>query len=181
MAFCPGTPKEESRNCPGFGLPRLCEFIILCSDLRLGWGLKQTCSFRWGLSNNVSHSICTHQGRVDSQLLVVGSQTSSLTLGPSFCHNLCCICPNGSCKAIFDIYTSRPFQRHEKHLKAKCFDPWNWTLKFWESWRTPKSPFRECECHPHILPKVGLRHVGLVTSWLQPFQHTPPITMVDLM
>jgi hypothetical protein len=24
--------------------------------------------------------------------------------------------------------------------------------------RTPKSAFRECECHPHTLPKVGLRH-----------------------
>jgi hypothetical protein len=34
---------------------------------------------------------------------------SSLTPDPSFAHNLCCGCPNGSCEAIFDIYTSRPF------------------------------------------------------------------------
>ncbi len=52
----------------------------------------------------MSHSTCTHRGRVDSQLLVVGSQTASLTPGPSFDHNLCCKCPNGSCEAILDIY-----------------------------------------------------------------------------
>jgi hypothetical protein len=41
---------------------------------------------------------------------VVGSQTASLTPNPSFAHNLGCKCPNGSCEAILDIYTSRPFQ-----------------------------------------------------------------------
>ncbi len=86
-----------------FGLPGLCEFITLFSDLRLGWGLKQTCSSFLELSNGVLHSICTHRGRVDSWLLVVGSQTTSLTFDLSFCHNLCCRCPNGSCEAIFDI------------------------------------------------------------------------------
>jgi len=98
----------------------------------------------------VSHSTCTHQGWVDSWLLVVES--------PSFCHNLCCKCPNGSCEAIFDIYISIAFQWHEERVKARCFDPCNQTLKFWESRRTPKSSFRECECHPHTLPKVGLQH-----------------------
>jgi len=43
-----------------------------------------------------------------------------------------------------------------RRLKARCFDPCNRTLKFWETQRTPKSPFGECECHPHTLPKVGL-------------------------
>ncbi len=78
-----------------FGLPGLCEFITICSDFGLGWGLKQTCISHWELFNGVSHSICTHRGRVDSRLLVVGSQTANLTLDPSFCHNLCCRCPNG--------------------------------------------------------------------------------------
>jgi len=140
-----------------FGLPKVCEFITLCSNLGLGWGLKQICSSRWKLSNGVSHSIYTHWGWVDSQLLMVWSQIASLTPGLSFCHNLCCRCPNGSCEAIFDIYTSIAFQWHEESFKARCFDPCNWLLKFWESRRTPKSPFRECECHPHTLPKVGLR------------------------
>jgi hypothetical protein len=39
--------------------------------------------------------------------------------------------------------------------------PYNRTLKFWESWRTPKSLFWECERHPHTLPKVGLRQLPL--------------------
>jgi hypothetical protein len=43
-------------------------------------------------------------------------------------------------------------------LQGKVFWPCNRTLKFWESPMTPKSPFWECECHPHTLPKVGLQH-----------------------
>jgi hypothetical protein len=97
---------------PRFGLPQLCETITFCSDLRLGWGLKQSCSSCRELSNGVSHSPppYTHRGWVDSRLLVVGSQTVNLTPDLSFCHNLCCKCPNGSCKPIFDIYTSIVFQ-----------------------------------------------------------------------
>ncbi len=107
----------------------------------------------------MSHSTCTHYGRVDSWLLVVGSQIASLTPGLYFCHNLCYRCPNGSCEAIFNIYTLIIFQCHEERLKARCFDPCNRTLKFWESSRTLKSPFRECECHPHTFRKVRLRHI----------------------
>ncbi len=101
------------------------------------------------------HSTYTHRGRVDSRLLVVGSQSASLTPGPSFVHNLCCKCPNGSCEAIFDIYVSRPFYQYKKHLKARCFDPCNRALNFWESQRTPKFSFQECGCHPHTPSKWG--------------------------
>ncbi len=131
-----------------FGLLGLWQ-LITCSDLRSGWGLKQTCSSPWEFFNGVLHFTCTHRGRVDSRLLVVGSQIVNLTPGLSFAHNLCCKCLNGSCEAIFDIYASRPFQHYKEHLKARCFDPCNWILNFQESRRTPKSPFRECECHPH--------------------------------
>ncbi len=117
----------------------------------------------------MSHSTCTHRGRVDSQLLVVGSQIASLTPGLSFCHNLCCKFPNGSCKAIFDIYNLITFQCYEERLKARFFDPWNRALKFQESWRIPKSPFRECECHLHILPKVGLRQKGYIKPSKSPY------------
>ncbi len=103
------------------------------------------------------HSTYTHWDQVDSRLLVVRSQTASLTLGPSFNHNLCCKCPNGSCEAILNIYTLRPFQRYNKHLNARCFVPCNRALNFWESRRTPKSHFRECEWQPHTSLKVGLR------------------------
>jgi hypothetical protein len=103
-----------------YGFPKLWELITPSSDLQLGLGLKETCSSFQELSNDVSHSTCTHQGRVDSRLLVVKSQ-----IDPSFNHNLCCRCPNGSYNAIFDIYTSRPFQRYKEHLKARCFDTCN--------------------------------------------------------
>jgi hypothetical protein len=149
-----------------FGLMPLCEIITFCSNLRLGWGLKQTCSSCWELSNCVSHSTYMHRGRVDSRLLMVRSQTANLTIGLSFCHNLCYKCPNGSCEPIFDIYTSIGFQCYKEHLNARCFDPYNWTLKFWESRWTPKSPFRECECHPPTLPKVGLRQSKNTTKLL---------------
>jgi hypothetical protein len=79
---------------------------------------------------------------------------------PFFGHNLCYKCPNGSCEAIFDIYALIPFQRYEEYLKARCFDPCNRVLNFWKSRRTPKSPFRECECHPHTPSKWGCDSLG---------------------
>ncbi len=103
----------------------------------------------------MSHSACTHRSWVDSRLLMVGSQTANLTPGTSFTHNLYCRCLNGPCEAIFGIYASRPFQKYKEHFKARCFDPYNRILSFQESQRTPKSPFRECECHPHTPSKWG--------------------------
>jgi len=149
------------------GLSKLWELITPSSDLWLGWGLKQTYSSPQKLSNSVSHSTCTHQGQVDSQLLVVWNHIVNLTSDLSFDHNLCYRCLYGSCKAIFDIYTSRPFQWYKEHLKARCFDPCNWTLKLQESRRTPSSHFWECESHPHNCFKVGLQHrryIGLPVS-----------------
>jgi len=143
-----------------FGLLGLCEVITLCSNLRLGWGRKQTYSSLWELSNGVSHFTFTHWGWVDSLLLVVRSQTANLTLGHSFAHNWCCKCPNVSCDAIFYIYTSVPFQWYEEHIKARCFDPCNRALKFWESRRTPKPPFwgMWVSIIFTLSQKVGLRH-----------------------
>jgi hypothetical protein len=110
MTLFPGTPKVESRNCPGFGLLGLWDIIASRPDLRSGRGLNQTCIPLRELSNAMSHSSNAHRERVDSRLLVVGSQTTSLTPGPSFAHNLGCKYPNDQCKAILDIYTLRPFQ-----------------------------------------------------------------------
>jgi len=107
----------------------------------------------------VLHFTCTHRNQVDSRLLVVGSQTASLTPGPSFDHNLCYKYPNGSCEAILDIYTSRTFQWYKERFDARCFDPCNRALRFWESRRTPKSHFRECEWRPQNSLKVGLRQM----------------------
>jgi hypothetical protein len=91
---------------------------------------------------------------------VVESQIVSLTPSLSFDHNLCCRCPSGSCEAILDIYTLRPFQRYKEHFNARCFDPYNRALSFWESRRTPKSHFRECEWQLHTSLKVGLQHIN---------------------
>jgi len=134
-----GVPKLSQ-----FGLLGLWTLITPRLDLELGRGLKQSCSFCRELSNGVSHFTCTHWNRDYSWLLVVGSQIVNLTPGPSFDHNLCCRCPNGSCEAILDIYTSRPFQQYQERPNARCFGPCNHALSFRESHRTPKSHFREC-------------------------------------
>jgi hypothetical protein len=115
------TPREPhpngifSRDSQG-GVPKLSRVELMglwtlispSSNLWLEWGLNQSCSSPRELSNAPSHSFCRRREEVDSRLLVVGSQTASLTPGPSFAHNLGCRCPNGSCEAILDIYTSRP-------------------------------------------------------------------------
>ncbi len=121
----------------------------------IGMRSKETCISPQELINGMSHSTCTHQDQVDFRLLMVGDQTGSLTPDPSFDHNLCYKCLNGSCEAIFNIYTSRPFQQYKEHFKARCFGPCNRALNIRESQRTPKSTFRECECHPHTPSKWG--------------------------
>ncbi len=85
------------------------------------------------LSNAMSHSRSTRQEQVDSRLC----QTASLTSGLSFAHNLGYKCPNDQCKAIFDIYVSRPFQWHQERFNARCFGPCCRTLNIRESRRTP--------------------------------------------
>ncbi len=153
-----------SRNSQGgvpklfrFGLPGLWAFITSRPKLESRRGLNQSCSSLQELSKGVLHFTYTRRDRVDSRLLVVGSQIASLTPSPSFDHNLCCICPNGSCEAILDIYTSRPFQWYKERFNVRCFDPCNCVLSFQESRRTLKSPFQECEWRPHTSLKVGLR------------------------
>ncbi len=136
--FFPGLSRR-SLKLSQFGLPGLWALITSCSDLGLGWGLRKSCNSLWELFNAMSHSFCRRQIWVDSWLLVVGSQTTSLTPGPSFAHNLGYKCPNGSCEAILDIYTSRPFQWYKKHPNASCFDPCNRALSFWESQRSSSS------------------------------------------
>jgi hypothetical protein len=136
--FVPRVPKS-----PRLGLLQLWGAIILRADLWLKWGLKQSCSPRQNLSNGMSHVICTHGNRVESRLLVVGNQIANLTPGLSFGHNLCFRCPNEQCELILDMYVLRPFQWYKKLHKKLSFDPWNRSLKFWESIGIPS-------------PKVGV-------------------------
>jgi hypothetical protein len=143
-------------------LPRLWSRITLRADLGLQRNLKQSCSSRRELSNGMSHVVCILVFRVDSWLLVVGSQNWQTpgisTPGPSFAHNLCFRCPNEKCEPILDIYVPRAFQWYKERHEPLRFDPSNLFLKFWESIGTPS-------------PKVG---VALGVWWLTP-SHSPSL------
>jgi len=147
-------------------LPWLCRAITLCANLRLGWGLKQSCNLHQKLSNSVLHATYTQGSWVDSWLFVIRSQIANLTPGLSFCHNLCCMCPNWSCKPILDIYVSTTFWWYKDLFNTMCFDICNRSLKVWESTGTPTPkmgahlgvwvfiltlshiPFGPCPCKP---------------------------------
>jgi hypothetical protein len=99
--------------------PQLWGCITSCADLRLQWGLKQSCSLRQELSNGMSHASCTWRNWVDYWLLMVGSQIANLTPDLSFDHNLCFKCPNGRCEFILDIYVSISFSNDIKNSSSR--------------------------------------------------------------
>ncbi len=131
-----GVPKSRPTGLPGLWSP-----ITLRADLGLKCGLKQSCSSRRELSNGMSHVVCSQVFRVDSRLLVVGSQNwqtpGSSTPGPSFGHNLRFRHPNEQCEPILEIYASRAFHWYKERHKPLRFDPSNRSLKFRESTGTP--------------------------------------------
>jgi hypothetical protein len=100
-----GVPKLSQVGVPGL-------WTATTPRPKLGSGqiLNQSCSSRRELFNAMLYSSRQCQEEVSSRLLMVGSQIASLTLGPSFAHNLGCKCLNCQCEAIFDIYVSIPFQ-----------------------------------------------------------------------
>jgi len=81
-----GVPK--STQVSRFWTLGLWEAVAPCPQLWSQRGLNRSCIPRRDLSNDVSHSRIGHRELVDSRLVVVGSQTGSLTPGPSFAHNL---------------------------------------------------------------------------------------------
>jgi len=149
-----GVPKLSRRDSRNFWMA-----ITPDCRVRLQQGLNQSCSPRRDLSNAVSHSQFGRRKQVDSRLLVVRSQTASLTPDPSFAHNLGCRCPNCQCEAIFDIYVSRTFQWHQERPNARCFEPCYRALNIWESRRTLSPQLWKCWASPPHLAKVGLRHL----------------------
>jgi hypothetical protein len=116
------------------------------------------------------HAQIKRREEVDSRLLVVGSQTASLTPGPSFAHNLGCKCPNCQCEGIFDIYVSRPFQWHQKHPNARCFAPCYWTLNIRESWKTPNLQLFQVLGFTPTLGQSGVATVYHKLQLLHPWQ-----------
>jgi hypothetical protein len=160
MSLFPGTPETpglESRNCPEIvpsGVPGLWELIT--PDCRVGspQGLNQSCSPRRDLSNDVLYFQIECREEVDSRLLVIESQTGNLTPGPSFAHNLGCICPNGQCEAIFDMYASRPFPMTPRTLQCEVF----WALLSSSKHSGVPEDFKSSlfpsvGLHPHTWPK----------------------------
>jgi len=154
-----GVPKLSK-----LGLSWLWGAITLRADLSLRWSLKQSYSPCWELSNRMLHIIYMHRNRVDSWLLVVGSQIANLTLGLSFGHNLCFRSPNGQCEPILDINIPRAFQWYKELLKPLSFDPCNCPLKIWESTGTPT---------PKVELPWGVRVHSLTPS------HTPRSMLCD--
>jgi hypothetical protein len=59
----------------------------------------------------------------DSWFSMVMSQIDSLTLDPSFGHNLCFLCPNGLCKPILDIFVLKVFQLYNELSNPTNFKP----------------------------------------------------------
>jgi len=107
-----------------------------------------------------------------SWLLVVESQTTNLTLGPSFGHNLCFRCSNGSCEPILDIYILRALQWYKELLKPFLFDPVIalWIFKTPPGLHLPKWELPwECEgSFPHTF-----LHSREHAVWLPSFRLSP--------
>jgi hypothetical protein len=113
---------------PQFGFPQLWGRITLRADLWLQWGLKKGYILHWEFPNGMLHATCTLGNWVDSRLLMVGSQITSLTLGLSFDHNLCFRSPNGRCEPILKIYVSITFQWYKKNSNRWVLTP---TIVLW--------------------------------------------------
>jgi hypothetical protein len=100
MSFC---PKLGVSKFPILRLPHIWKPITFCANLWLRWGLKQSCSPYWEICNDMWHATWTQVNHGDFGLLMVMSQFGTLTLGPSFGHNLCFKYSNGTCELILNI------------------------------------------------------------------------------
>jgi hypothetical protein len=133
ISFCFRTPKLGVLKFPKLGIPWLWKPITSCADLRLRWGLKQSCKSRWDLFSDMFHATWTQVNQGDSRLFVVRNQIGNLILGLSFGHNLCFKYSNGTCKPILHIYVLRDFQWYNELFNLMSFDPYNRLLKIWDS------------------------------------------------
>jgi hypothetical protein len=166
MSFPGWSPEIVPKIVPG-EVPGLWELITPDCKVWSRGGLNQTCSPRRDLFNDVSHFQFGGRQEVDSRLLVAGSQTVSLTPGPSFAHNLGYKCSNDQCEAIFYIYASKPFQWHQEHLNARCFGPCCWALNIWESRRTPNPHFFQVLGFTPTLGQSRVATLMITSGWFQ--------------
>ncbi len=98
MSFCLRTPKLWIPKLPKLGLSAFWKAITSCADLWLRWGLKQSCSFRQEIFNDMWHDTFKHLFQGHSWLLMAWSQINILTPDLSFGHSLCFKYSNGSCE-----------------------------------------------------------------------------------
>jgi len=115
--------------------------------------------------------------RVDSRLLVVGSQTTNLTPDLSFGHNLCFRYPNGSCEPILNIYISIFFQWYKEFFNPLSFWPLQSLFEHprvhWDSNSQGGSSLGSAKVHSLTLsftPKLPLLARNLVSPC---FSHKP--------
>ncbi len=153
MSFYPRTFKLGVSKFMKLRLLQLWKPITFCANLRLRWGLKQSCNPCWEFSNNMLHDTFTQINQGDSWLLVVRSQIGNLTSGPSFGHNLCFNYPNGSYKPIIEIFIPRVFQWYKELFSPMSFNSCDCLLMIREFTGTPT-------------PKMGvhLRVWGFIAS-----------------
>ncbi len=89
---------------------------------------------------------------------MVRSQIDNLTFGPSIDHNLCFKYSNGTWKPILDIYILRSFQWYKELFNPMSFNPYNFSLRIWESIGTLTSKVRAhlgvCGFIPSHLPTL---------------------------
>jgi hypothetical protein len=149
------------------GLSRLWNPIALRIDLVSRCGLKQSCSSCWELSNGMLHALYSQVNWVDSLLFLVESQIGSLIPSRSFDHNLCFRYPNEQCEPILDIYVPIAFQWYKECHKPLNFDPWNYSLKFWEISQSG-SCLGNVKVHSLILSHTFL-HSQEYVMWLSGF------------
>ncbi len=146
------------------GIPTYRTFVTLrahnfaCKPL-IAWILMQSYSLHRKLSNDMLHIAYTWRNLVDFRLLVVRSQTINLTFGISFDHNLCFKCPNEPCEPILNIWFLIVFQWYKELFKPLDFDPWNCTLKIWES---------ICDSNSHNGSSLGSVQVHSLTLFALP-------------
>jgi len=131
MSFCPKILKLEVPNLWKLELLQLWKPITFCVNLRLNWGLKQSCSPRQEISNNMSHVTCTQVNQRKSWLLVVRNQIANLIFSPSFHHNLCFTYSNGMCEPILNIYVFKKFQWSNGIRKSSIQWVLTSTIVFW--------------------------------------------------
>jgi hypothetical protein len=161
MAQIPGTPEMESRNYPEIVLTGLLElWTAITLDCRLGSrrGRNRSCSPRRDLSNAMSHAQIGCREGIDSRLLVVGSQTASLTPGFLLLITWAADVRIANARA-FSISTFQDLSNDTKNTSMRGVLPLAVELwRFGSPGGLQIDAFSKCWASPPHLAKVGLRH-----------------------